>query len=455
MSLRLPIFIFAASILLCVTAKSAEITPLRQGGVTNGIVISGILMPGDHQKFANLALAPDRAIVFLSSEGGNLIEALEIGKAIRLKGFPTYVIANDVCASACAFIWLAGTPRLMSTAAKIGFHAVYTEESGAVEISSSGNALAGSYLTKLGLSERAIFEVMHAPPTSIQWLTPANFRALGIDVQVPDYGSAMAAQGRSKPSDNQGLNANSQSLEDDAKRFVVRYLAAEAAAPEQTISMVTGAYAPQVNYFGNTKSKEDVLQEYAKYVARWPVRILSIVPDSLKITCAANENQCLADVLISWEVSSKERNARSKGLSTWHLILTRNQEGMVISAIDGKVLDRHPSKLSSEPGLCFGPLCLFGSNSPDEGLSSEETEPAQRSFRVSSSVSGGVLNLRDGPGIRHSLISAIPVGSLLSPAGACIKGDDGITRYKWCYVKWNGTTGWVSASGLERSDSIR
>jgi hypothetical protein len=71
-------------------------------------------------------------------------------------------------------------------------------------------------------------------------------------------------------------------------------------------------------------------------------------------------------------------------------------------------------------------------------------------FRVISEVSDGMLNLRDGPGIRHGIIAEIPASALVRQVGACVHSDDGKTRDPWCEVDWNGTKGWASSSGLEK-----
>ena len=71
-------------------------------------------------------------------------------------------------------------------------------------------------------------------------------------------------------------------------------------------------------------------------------------------------------------------------------------------------------------------------------------------LRVKSEESGGKLNLRDGPGRRHGIITELPAGTLLRKVGACVQSDDGVTRDPWCKVDWNGRTGWASSRGLER-----
>lgn len=83
------------------------------------------------------------------------------------------------------------------------------------------------------------------------------------------------------------------------------------------------------------------------------------------------------------------------------------------------------------------------------------TEPMQRqgsltsgNYSVSPSVSGGVHNMRDGPGIGHNLIVGIPARSSGVSLGECRDPDDGRSKNLWCRAEWNGYLGWVSRSGI-------
>src|SRR5215204_7015315 len=107
------------------------------------------------------------ALVLLSSAGGNAHAAMEIGKAIRLMGFPTVILAEIRCASACALAWLGGQPRFMASTAKVGFHAVFTRQGERLKESAPGNALVGAYLNSLGLPTKAVFYITKTPPDSM------------------------------------------------------------------------------------------------------------------------------------------------------------------------------------------------------------------------------------------------------------------------------------------------
>jgi len=69
---RLLASLFILAGLLCLPARAANITTVTHDGVTRVIVIAGVIAPGDAQKFANIALMTDDAVVALASDGGAL-----------------------------------------------------------------------------------------------------------------------------------------------------------------------------------------------------------------------------------------------------------------------------------------------------------------------------------------------------------------------------------------------
>ena len=148
------------------------------------IFISGEIVSGDDQKFIAKVLPLDRAAIILNSPGGDVVAAIGIGKAIRLKEFPTYVPKDWQCLSACGLIWLGGIQRFMDTESRVGFHAVYVVENGSPREIGQGNALVGAYLNQIGLGQSAIAYVTSAAPSDMKFLTPENARSVGIEVSV-------------------------------------------------------------------------------------------------------------------------------------------------------------------------------------------------------------------------------------------------------------------------------
>ena len=146
------------------------------------VFVRGELVNGDDIRFRSQVAQLTKAIVIFSSDGGNLLAGIGIGKIIRLNSFATVVLDGERCASACALAWLGGSPSFMGNGAHIGFHAAYIETAGQATETGVGNALVGSYLTWMGLSERAVVYITQAAPAEMTWLTLRDAEQTGIDV---------------------------------------------------------------------------------------------------------------------------------------------------------------------------------------------------------------------------------------------------------------------------------
>lgn len=187
------------------TAAEIRVDPDPSGDFVF-ITVEGELVSGDEKKFAQVALQNDMAIVVLNSPGGSTLAGVEIGRAIRLKGFLTYVPADTVCASACGYVWLAGVQRYMEKTSKVGFHASFVQDNGVNRESGVGNAIVGAYLNSLGLSQNAIAYISSAPPESMTWLTFQDAESVGIDVKIPNETTPAATRENAPtPSDEEEI----------------------------------------------------------------------------------------------------------------------------------------------------------------------------------------------------------------------------------------------------------
>ena len=163
------------------SASAAEVYHKKVGDDVNLIFVLGDITSNDEEKFRDLSIKYKNAIVALGSSGGALFPAIEIGKMIRLAGYPTMIVKGAHCTSSCALIWLAGSTRYLSPDGRVGFHAAYRDNSGKMEESGVANAIVGRYLTLLNLSEKAIIFATMASPDKISWLTRSNREDAGID----------------------------------------------------------------------------------------------------------------------------------------------------------------------------------------------------------------------------------------------------------------------------------
>ena len=166
--------------LLISTAVPSYAAQINAG--QSSISIEGQIELKDVEAFKAVASRMTSATVNLKSPGGQVGAAIAIGELIRVMGYGTNV--KEFCASACALIWLSGHPRYMSSTARIGFHAAY--DAANQQATSSGNAVVGAYLNKLGLSYNAIAFMTQAPPKNLAYMTPNDAKKFGIEVTVTD-----------------------------------------------------------------------------------------------------------------------------------------------------------------------------------------------------------------------------------------------------------------------------
>jgi hypothetical protein len=152
---------------------------------------------------------------------------------------------------------------------------------------------------------------------------------------------------------------SSLALENAAIEFLKNYLAVENAPVQISLQNFSRHYDNRVFHYGRFKSREDLRSEYARLLARWPLRKYTLRLDSIKINCRNDGNSCEVDTIIDWEVASASRDARSAGVSTWNLVLTHRNGSFLITSIDGKVVERHISQSENE-SVCLGIFCFPG-----------------------------------------------------------------------------------------------
>lgn len=165
------------------TAQAAQVTytPREDKGYVS---IDGTIVEGDAAKLKRIISTKEVTTVFLASNGGSLPEALEIGRVINVSSYRTVVLADTICASSCALIWLSGNPRFAQPRSHIGFHASYTMEGGRPIASAMANAMVGRYLTLLNLPARAVIFATSATPENMLWMNTAKPGSEGISYEV-------------------------------------------------------------------------------------------------------------------------------------------------------------------------------------------------------------------------------------------------------------------------------
>ncbi len=133
--MRKCLLLILLGLFLVADLEAADVRPARSlsGAPLPGITIEGAIAPGDYQKLVDEALSSREArTVWLASPGGNLREALRMGRLIRSFGFAVGVPftkaeplvslknpANNTCSSSCFLLYAAGVSRRGSV---LGLH---------------------------------------------------------------------------------------------------------------------------------------------------------------------------------------------------------------------------------------------------------------------------------------------------------------------------------------------
>lgn len=332
----------AASILTVCTVASAHAATIESRGRIEGlnvVLLSGLIEHGDSDKFdAVIHPLSGKTVVILQGPGGKLVDALNIGTTIRQQHFATAVPEDTMCASACGYIWLSGTPRYLTDGSHIGFHAAYHEDDGTE--SSAGNALVGAYLSKLGLSYNAIAFLTASPPQGMRWLHPDEADRYGITYAM--FGE------RSPESHSQALQTIPDPpapvfspAEQQAKQLVTAYHADWSQAGT-SVERMARYYAPQVSFYGMSLSRQFVIEQMRQFATRWPVRQYRVVPQTMSVQCSTND--CTVNSVVSWDYSNPD-GVRSIGAAR---LTFRIVDGLIVSE-NSRVLSNRTDSVATGP----------------------------------------------------------------------------------------------------------
>jgi hypothetical protein len=170
--------------------------------------------------------------VELNSPGGDVVEALGIGRAIYAHSAFTMVRQGQECVSACVFILAAGAVRSPLGSANIGVHKPLLVAWHHMDYARARAKYDGlmqyvrQYFLELGVSADAYDIMMRTDSSDMRYFSPAELARLGLRGQSPDwlrhYGPGDPAPDRSE-STPPAANAAAPQLPalDDSYRYVV------------------------------------------------------------------------------------------------------------------------------------------------------------------------------------------------------------------------------------------
>jgi len=116
-------------------------------------------------------------------------EAEKIATLVKARGLDVYV--DEICASACTLVFVAGKNRLLSPGGSLGFHGSYFPGMSKQELASANDDLASQYRSA-GVDALFIRRALSVPPDEM-WFPTANELQMARVVTVLGGGTASAA----------------------------------------------------------------------------------------------------------------------------------------------------------------------------------------------------------------------------------------------------------------------
>lgn len=143
-----------------------------------------------------------RVRLYLESDGGNLIEAMKIGRLVRSEMIETVIDVDKSCSSACVFVFAAGVERTMLYGAELGLHRPYfpkelfagLDYNESQELYQKISDKASEYLNEMGASESLFSRMLSISSKSVRFIDEDEARDFGIAGDYPAFNEWVRAR---------------------------------------------------------------------------------------------------------------------------------------------------------------------------------------------------------------------------------------------------------------------
>jgi hypothetical protein len=166
------------------------------------LIVKGRIDPGTAESFAAEVKKRGSYIktVVLSSPGGSVADALQMGRLIRAKGFATEVENGGYCASSCPLVFAGGAARRAGAKAAIGVHQIFA---GAGQAGGLGEGMNGAqrvsaecqrYLREMGVDLEVWVHAMETPKERLYYFKPDEMLKLRLATDHAVHPAAAGAR---------------------------------------------------------------------------------------------------------------------------------------------------------------------------------------------------------------------------------------------------------------------
>lgn len=169
------------------------------------LIATGSIAPGSARTFA--AEIDERGAyvktVVLTSAGGSVQDAMEMGRLIRAKNIATEVEPGHICASSCPLVFAGGTTRKAAPKAELGVHQMVAlgprplNQNEAMADAQRISAQVQGYLKEMGVDLGLWVRAMETPNTRLYNLTPAEMLEFKLATEVDGKTTEPRAKTRS------------------------------------------------------------------------------------------------------------------------------------------------------------------------------------------------------------------------------------------------------------------
>jgi hypothetical protein len=157
-------------------------------GKNGRLMATGTIAPGSADAFASEVNARGEYIktIVLSSPGGSVGDALEMGRLIRTKGFATEVEKDKICVSSCPLVFVGGVKRAAGANAIIGVHQVFAPDPAeaarhdTMSEAQRVSARCQRYLADMGVDLKMWVHAMETPKDRLFIFSANELRELNI-----------------------------------------------------------------------------------------------------------------------------------------------------------------------------------------------------------------------------------------------------------------------------------
>lgn len=196
-----------ATCIMPTLANAYEVSLTPAGNGKEVVLISGeILEDETPKKLLDLVKSSGVDTVSFDSEGGNIMAALELGRAIRKAGLDTYQEQGRECASACSLLFVSGVNRRADDQV-IGVHQSWFDTEAGIDMEEAVSAVQEltadmlTYLIEMGVDPKLLQLSLTTPSDDMHYLSTDEMVELKV-VTAGEDGTSIAAYTSGSPDED-------------------------------------------------------------------------------------------------------------------------------------------------------------------------------------------------------------------------------------------------------------